>query len=118
MQRYLGRVEMSRAIIDLAETQGLATVVAGDRDILADLFYTGRDSALAFRAEPVTGRPPHHYAMHWAFEGGDAPVLYVGDAAPDCVAEAAPVADLTPADGYWSRRDVAAWRVPGTCWAR
>lgn len=116
MQRYLGRVEMTEAIVDLARQQELDTVVAGNRDILADLFYTGRDSGLSFRARPVAGRPPHHYAMSWAYEGGDVPVLYVGSSAPDCVAGAAPVAELNPADGYWSRRPQTAWKVPGSCW--
>jgi hypothetical protein len=117
MQRYLGRVEMTEAIVDLARAQGLDTVVSSNRDILADLFYTGRDAGLAFRAKPVTGRPPNHYAMSWAFEAGDEPVLYIGTSAPDCVADAPPLAELAPEEGYWSRRPQAAWRVPGSCWA-
>ncbi len=116
MQRYLGRVELTEAIVETARAQGLKTVVASNRDILADLFYTGRDLGIAFRAVPVRGRPPHHYAMSWAFEGGDAPVLYVGDNAPNCAADAEPVARYTPDTGYWSERPKAAWRVPGSCW--
>jgi hypothetical protein len=108
---------MSEAIIALAREEGLDTVVSDERDILADLFYTGRDAGIAFRAEPVAGRPPHHYAMSWAYEGGDAPVLYIAVEAPDCIAADNPIRDLTPEEGYWSRHRVAAWRVPGTCWA-
>jgi 4-amino-4-deoxy-L-arabinose transferase-like glycosyltransferase len=117
MQRYLGRAEMTDAVIGLARAEGLDTVVSGNRDILADLFYTGREADLVFRARPESGRPPHHYAMSWAFEGTADDALYVGDEAPACVAGSAPVRDLRPEDGYWSGRDVAAWRVPGTCWA-
>ena len=116
MQRYLGRVEMTQAIVALARAEGVGTVVADNRDILADLFYTGRDAGLTFRAEPVEGRPPHHYAMSWAYEGGEADALYVGDYAPDCVGDAAPVADLRPEDGYWSEYRLFAWRIPGSCW--
>jgi hypothetical protein len=116
MDRYLGRVEMTESIIALARQEGLTTVVSDERDILADLFYTGRDAELAFRAEPEPGRPQHHYAMSWAYEGGDETVLYVGNYAPDCVGDAAPLADLRPESGYWSDRRVFAWRVPGSCW--
>jgi 4-amino-4-deoxy-L-arabinose transferase-like glycosyltransferase len=117
MQRYLGRTEMTGAIISLAEAEAVDTVVSGNRDILADLFYTGRTSDLTFRAAPSAGRPPHHYAMSWAFEGGADDALYVGDEAPACVEGSAPLRDLRPQTGYWSERDMAAWRVPGTCWA-
>lgn len=118
MQRYMGRVELSEAIIETARAEDLDTVVARNRDILADLFYTGRDSDLAFRSAPAPGRPRHHYAMHWSFEGSDRPVLYVASDAPDCVEGEAPVVRFEPDVGYWSKRPHAAWRVPGDCWAR
>lgn len=118
MQRYLGRIEMTEAVVDIARQQGIGTVVAGNRDILADLFYNGRDSGITFRSSPPDGRPANHYAMHWAFEGSDGPVLYVGSGAPSCAEGAEPVARLTFDAGYWSRRPQAIWRVPGDCWAQ
>ena len=116
MDRYLGRVELSRAILAEAEARGLDTIVARNRDVLADLFYTGRDAPQTFRAVPPEGRPPHHYAMSYAFEGSEAPVLYVGDGAPRCVAGAAPLATLAPEPGYWATRPKSLWQVPGDCW--
>ncbi len=118
MDRYLGRVELSHALIEAARSHGLDTIVSDDREVLADLFYTGRDSAIAFRAVPPEGRPPNHYALSWAFEGGGAPVLYVGRPRhpPACVGETQPLATLAPEPGYWAARPRALWIVPGDCW--
>ena len=118
MQRYLGRVELTEAIVATAREEGLQTVVARNRDILADLFYTGRNAGLFFRSVPANGRPPHHYAMSWAFEGAGEPVLYVASDAPECAEGEAPVARFEHESGYWSERPHAAWRVPGDCWAQ
>ena len=113
MDRYLGRVKLSRAILATARAEGLGTVVADNRDVLADLFHTGRDAGVAIRAAPFEGRPPHHYAMTYPFEG-EGPALYVGgDAPPPCEAE--PLGTLAPA-GYWAERPRSLWRVPGDCW--
>lgn len=113
MDRYTGRVALSEAILEAAETQGLGVVVSENRDVLADLFHTGRESPIAVRAVPAEGRPPHHYAMRYPFEGR-APALYVGgEAPPPCAAE--PLGRLAPA-GYWAERPRSLWRVPGDCW--
>ena len=113
MDRYAGRVALSEAILATARRKGLDTVVSENRDVLADLFHTGRDDPVRVRAAPYEGRPPHHYAMTYPFEGG-APALYVGgQAPPPCEAEA--LGTLAPA-GYWAERPRRLWRVPGDCW--
>ena len=113
MDRYTGRVALSEAILDAARAEGLDTIVSENRDVLADLFHTGHDAPVAIRAAPHRGRPPHHYAMRYPFEG-DAPALYVGGAEPPpCAAE--PLGRLAPA-GYWAERPRRLWRVPGDCW--
>ena len=113
MDRYTGRAELSRAILDAARAEGLGTVVTGNRDVLADLFHTGRDDPIRVRAAPHEGRPPHHYAMTYPFEG-DAPALFVGgDTPPPCAAE--PLGTSAP-DGYWAERPRRLWRVPADCW--
>ena len=113
MDRYTGRVALSGAILDAARSEGLDTIVSGNRDVLADLFHTGRDAQVAIRAAPHEGRPPHHYAMRYPFEG-TAPALYVGGPEPPpCAAE--PLGTLAP-EGYWAERPRRLWRVPGDCW--
>ena len=87
----------------MAQEAGLDTLVSGNRAMLADFFYTLRDSGLAIYAEPVEGFPPHHYAQKHPLPPGPGDVLFVDDAAPECrdpdvVAQR--VAAWTPEDGY------------------
>ena len=86
--------------------------------MLADFFYTLRDSGLAIYAEPVDGFPPHHYAQKHPLPPGPGDVLYVDDDAPPCrdpgvVPEL--VATWTPGDGFHPE-EIQAWRVPRRCW--
>ncbi len=120
LARYMGRSEMSRAIIRVARDAGQTTIVARDRDILADLFHTGRDSGLRFFSVPFEGRPPHHYAMNFALPDAlEGSVLYVagGAGAPACAPEARPVATLSPERGAYRGHEQALFVVPGDCWA-
>lgn len=120
-ERYIGRAQLSREIMDAARAQGLPTVVAEDRDILADLFYTGRDSGLTFRAMPETGRPSSHYALKFPLEpGGTGEVLFVSrsGAAPACAPGDAPMRVIAPERGEWAGRQIRLWRLPATCWDR
>ncbi|MBM9593508.1 ArnT family glycosyltransferase [Roseitranquillus sediminis] len=114
--RYLGRVALSREIVALAEAQGLDVVVSDNRDVLADLFYTGWGLHLDFRAAPPDGPALTHYARTYPYEGGVEPVLFVGRRAPACLQGAEPIAAFSPA-GYWEDRGQRAYVVPGDCWA-
>lgn len=114
LARYLGRGDLSRQIIAAAEGQGLSTVAAKDRDILADLFYTGRASGLVFAAPAPAGRPQNYYEQTYPLDGGPMPVLLVADSAPSC-ASGPPVARFATAAGAYSRRSIAAWRVTADC---
>lgn len=117
MTRYEGRAAMSRAILAAAEAHGLGTVVATDRDILADLFHTGRDSGIAIRALGGPGRPEHHYALAFPFRPGSAPVLFATQPGePPACAGALPLAPLR-GEGYWRDRPRVLWVVPGDCWS-
>jgi hypothetical protein len=116
LARYVGQAALSERAAEVAREAGLDTLVSGNRAMLADFFYTLRDSGLAIYAEPVEGFPPHHYAQKHPLPPGGGDVLFVDDAAPDCVAAVAtPVAVWTPEDGY-RRKEVGAWRVPRACW--
>ena len=118
LARYVGQAELSERAAAVAQEAGLDTLVSGNRAMLADFFYTLRDSGLALYAEPVEGFPPHHYAQKHPLPPGPGDVLFVDDAAPECrdpgvVAQR--VAAWTPEDGY-RRKEVQAWRVSRRCW--
>ena len=60
-----------------AGAPGDVPVVAERRDILADLFYTGRDAGLAVYAPRPRGRPRNHYEQTHPLPAGlTGPVLY------------------------------------------
>lgn len=61
LSRYLGRDELSRQILAIADETRPAAIVASDRDVLADLFLTGQRSPIPFRAVPPRGRPMNYY---------------------------------------------------------
>jgi Dolichyl-phosphate-mannose-protein mannosyltransferase len=67
LERYLGRADLSQQIIDAAKARGDIPVVADSRDVLADLFYTGRDAGLRIFAPPLRGRPMNHYEQTYPF---------------------------------------------------
>ena len=119
MGRYIGRAEMSREIIAGARAAGLSTIVARDRDVLADLFYTGRDSGLDVRAVPPSGRARNHYQMSWPLSPRPGRVLYVADRArpPACAPDARPLATIAPARGEYRDQPKTLYAVPGDCWA-
>nr|WP_275982055.1 glycosyltransferase family 39 protein [Frigidibacter sp. ROC022] len=117
LNRYLGRAEISRQIIAEARKQGLTTVVAEDRDILADLFYTGRDSGLDFRAVPSRGRAPHHYALRYPLDpAGTETVLWVApaDAVPRCDSSI-PVGRLAPETGAYRNKPMQLYVTTPDC---
>jgi hypothetical protein len=87
--------------------------------MLADFFYTLRDSGLAIYAEPSRGFPPHHYAQKHPLPPGKGDVLYVtrDPEGPACGASV-PVTEIArwqPAEGFVTS-EVFAFRVPRACW--
>ena len=125
LARYLGRAETTRAILAEARALGATTVVAADRDLLADLFYTGRDAGVAVFATPpgpcagtAGACPRNHYQMtHPAPARLPGRALYVGAPAPACVSDP-PVAVLPSVPGTWQRAPLPLYRLPAGCWAR
>ena len=119
LERYVGQAAMSRWIIAEARSAGLSTIVAEDRGILADLFYTGRDSGLSFEAVPPTGRPRNHYALKYPYTpSGKGDFLFVSleAAPPACRPEAEPLASLSAETGTHRAVPVTLYRISGYCW--
>ncbi len=121
LARWTGRAAVSLRAADLARANGLDTIVAERRDLLADLFHTLRDAGLTLAAEPRPGPPAHFYAQTLALPpGGAGDVLYLttGDG-PACRPGAPaprPLAAWTPEEGHYAGETVRALRVPRACW--
>jgi 4-amino-4-deoxy-L-arabinose transferase-like glycosyltransferase len=116
LARYLGQSRLSGDIIAAAKDAGVATIVATDRGVLADLFYTGRDSGLAFRVAKSGGRPATYYEQTYPLSAGAGQVLYVGETAPVCGGVAAlPQITFDTAGGAYSKQALAGYLVEGDC---
>lgn len=121
MERYLGRDEMSNTILDRARAAGVSAIVAEDRDLLADLFYSGRDADLQIYALPPKGRAPHHYALKHPWPGTEpGPVMFVSprDQILACRAEATKIGSVSPESGAYRGKIFNLFTVPGDCWSR
>ncbi|SIO48537.1 Dolichyl-phosphate-mannose-protein mannosyltransferase [Rhodovulum sp. ES.010] len=119
LERYVGLDEMTAEIVATARGSGHGIVVAEDRDLLADVFYSGRESGLTFHAVPPKGRAPHHYALKYPLpEDLAGEVLFATfGAAPACAPGAAPIATIAPQRGAYRGDRVSLYAVPAGCWA-
>ena len=114
LQRYLGRADLSRQILTAARNAGGLPIVAENRDVLADLFYTGRGQSLAIYARPHAGRPRHYYEQVHALPGDvTGAVLLVAPDAGTC--PALPMVPLQTTGGAYASRGLALWRVQAAC---
>jgi hypothetical protein len=117
LSRYLGQAVLSRQIIALSKMQGGLPIVADRRDVLADLFYTGRDAGLIIYAPRPAGRPANHFEQVFPLPGNlNGPVLFVSETQPSCNGVPAPVAgrfDL--AGGTYAGLPLAAYRIDADC---
>ncbi len=68
LSRYLGRVELSHQILDIADEVRPAAIVASDREVLADLFLTGQTSPIPIRAVPPSGRALNYYEQTYPLD--------------------------------------------------
>lgn len=113
LDRYLGQAEMSRQIIDLAIDNDGLPIVADRRDVLADLFFTGAESNLAFYAVPPKGRPMNHYEQtHPLPPDVTGKVLYIAAKPPACPAERLP---LEAGQGAYAKAHLQAFVTDAAC---
>jgi 4-amino-4-deoxy-L-arabinose transferase-like glycosyltransferase len=117
LARYLGRADLSRQIIAAARELGADTIVAADRDVLADLFHTGRDSGLTMASVPPAGRPQNYYQQVFPLQRDTAgPVLIVLSAPLVCGGVAlTPAATFDTAGGAYAARTYAAYLTEASC---
>ena len=113
LARYLGRHDLSHQVIAEAERLGVQGVLATQRDILADLFYAGRDAGLDIYAPPPGGRPDNYYEQNFPLPPDHGAVLLVGKTAPDCAG--APVGTLDTEGGAYHGRELSVWLLPEGC---
>lgn len=116
LARYLGQAALSDAIIAAAQEAGVTTIAATDRGVLADLFYTGRDSGIAFVVPQVAGRPGSFYEQTYPLPAGAEQVLYVAETAPICGGKAVePRLTFDTVGGAYAKQAFAAYLVEGDC---
>ncbi len=120
LARYVGQGALSLRAADAAGAEGLDTIVSDNRAMLADFFYTLRNTGLNIYAAPVEGFPPNHYAQKHPLEPGKGDVLFVTRSAdpPACrSADVVPkeVSSWRPALGFVTD-EIHAYRVPRSCW--
>jgi hypothetical protein len=113
LRRYVGRAEVSRHLIDLAQRAGVDTIVTANRDVIADLFYTGRDAGLHYYAPRSKDAPAHHYAQTYPVPLTlTGQVLLISQTPPLC--EARLVQPDLKAKAY-CHRPLAAYEVTAAC---
>jgi 4-amino-4-deoxy-L-arabinose transferase-like glycosyltransferase len=85
MKRYVGRAAVSEFIAETAKKEKIGVIVAGDRGMLADLFYTLRGRPLTIYAKPRDGFPESYYEQTFSMpEAIGGPVLYASLAVATC----------------------------------
>ncbi|MBE2276864.1 MAG: glycosyltransferase family 39 protein [Rhodobacteraceae bacterium] len=119
LARYLGHEALAAPILAAAEAAGVQTLVATDRDLLADLTWFARDRGLAVRALPPQGTAQNHWELAFPFRPapGDGPALLVlrEGAVQPCPA-ARPAIRLTAGDGFAAGDVILAIPIaPATC---
>jgi 4-amino-4-deoxy-L-arabinose transferase-like glycosyltransferase len=116
LKRYVGRADLTHQIVAAAHGAGVATVVSANRDILADLFYTGVDSGLTIRALPGPGRPRNYYEQNFPLDPSAGPVIYVNLSAPVCAGvEATPIDRFDTAGGAYAKSVISAYVTSAEC---
>lgn len=117
LNRYLGRAELSQRILALARAEGIP-VYAEDRDILADLFYTGRDAGVTVYAPRAGDRPRNYYEQNFPLpDGFDGRLLVIRRAPIDCGQGNLPPAGILNPSGVWAGKQITPYVVTGACLA-
>lgn len=115
LARQLGRADLSRQIMALSAKAGDIPIYADNRDVLADLFYTGRNAGLTIYAPRPKARARNHYEQRYPLPKGlTGQVLVVSSMAPDCSQPLNPIA-LHTIGGAYEGHGLAAYLVDAGC---
>ncbi|MDZ4391637.1 ArnT family glycosyltransferase [Cypionkella sp.] len=113
IERQLGRAAMSRQIIAIAHAQGNPPILADNRSVLADLFYTGQAEGVTIYAPRPKGRAQNHYEQRYPLPADlTGPLLWITKTAPAC-ATATYALDAT--GGAYRKSGYVAYLVPAAC---
>lgn len=117
MKRYVGRSTISQFVAETARTEKLDVIVARDRSILADIFYTLRDDGFALYAKPPAGFPDSYYEQTFPLPADmTGPVLYVATSLLTCEGKpVVPVAHWQIPEGYQKGRVLYLQKVEPDC---
>jgi hypothetical protein len=119
MQRYVGRSAVSREIADIATQAGTPVIVADNRDILADLYYTLKGRPFQIYARNFGGFPKSYYEQNFSLPvqtQGD--VLYVTTGTFDCAARQPRLVKSWTQDwGDLKGKTIYAYKLPPACLA-
>ena len=118
MKRYLGRHDLSIAIIAAAKRAQITTIVAVNRNILADLFYQGRDQGLSIFSLPRQGRARNYYEQKYALpDARDEQVLFVTmkRSLPPCAQSPEMIEKIEPSFGAYRGKEIFMFGISSTC---
>lgn len=117
MWRYQGQASVSHDIAQAARVEEISVLVARDRAVLADLFYTLRHEPFEIRA-----RPPkdwyvrNYYEQSFALSDMNGPVLLV-HTSKQAPCAGVLIREITPQDGFYGGRTLRLSRVDAACLA-
>lgn len=117
MKRYMGRSTISLQIADIARDAGANVIVAENRDILADLFYTLKGKPYHIYARSFGGFPKSYYEQNFPLPADrSGTVLYIATSPFECSNGATEgIREWKPDFGYMSGRTLYAYRVSPAC---
>lgn len=119
MQRYVGRSALSLEISGIATQEKVATIVADNRDMLADLFYTLKGKPFHVYARSFGGFPKSYYEQQFPLPAAMSDsVIYVATVPLDCTqGQAQLVKSWSPVSGYMKGRTLYAYKATASCLA-
>ncbi|GAC1041601.1 ArnT family glycosyltransferase [Rhizobium sp. No.120] len=119
MKRYVGRSVISEEIADIAAQAKMTEIVAQDRDILADLYYTLKGKPFRIYARPFGGFPHNYYEQDFSLPASvTGPVLFVDNDPIECPeGQAELLKSWSPPYGEMKGKTLYAYRLPASCLA-